>query len=99
MDSSELRVPEMPGPSASEAARHYTEQSDSLVRIDLEDFEEEEAGPVVLLSPKPRVSNPNVADAGFVSEMGRRLDKEAVEAVKSPTEGKSESDNKGAKGK
>jgi len=81
IDSSELMIGNLQSSKTGIPAGNAVSTIDDFERIGLEEFEEEEIRPVVLLSPKPKFSERGKLDRDFMSDLERRLEKEAEKST------------------
>jgi hypothetical protein len=84
LDSSELVLGNIQQTKSAASAHAPVDTSENFDSIGLEEFEDEEIRPVVLLSPKPKASEQHKLDRDFMRDLERRLEKEAEKSSEKP---------------
>jgi hypothetical protein len=67
-------------------SREPLRTEDGFPHIELDEFDDEEIRPVVLLSPKPKASEQHKLDRDFMRDLERRLEKEDEKSSEKPPE-------------
>lgn len=87
LDSSELLVGNVHSSKVGTLVHDPVSTIDDFEKIGLEEFDEEEVRPVVLLSPKPKTSEQqSKLDGNFMRDLERRLEQEDEKQTERPPE-------------